>query len=606
MDHKKQHHEYTGEIVESATGDKDLIWRLLRYLRPYRTLLITAICVLLFSKIIEASVPVFIGRLAQTVMDYAGASSQENTSLYHGVLQTGFFILGLLFLSYILDSANVILRSWIGQKGLYRLRMRLYDHVMHMPLVYFDRNTVGRLMTRTIHDVDQINQMFAESVIPIIGNMFLFAGIFIGILIIDWRIAILVFFIIPFVYWLTHRFRKYQRICYNRVRTVVAAMNTFVQEHLMGASIIRNFGLQSKAKKQFEEINEDYCNAYIGIIHQFSFFMAGIDLIQNASLVLAFVLIVLYSPIEGGFNVGIYLTFSLYALMFFRPLADLAERYNVLQSAMSAAVRIFDLLDRRSEYKIDTGNIELGEINTIAFEDVWFAYEDENWVLKGLSLEIFKGQSYAIVGMTGEGKSTMMSLLLRFYEPQKGRIVVNGLDIHEYTLSSLRSQFSLVLQDPVIFSGTVADNISLFDESISMDEIHKVVDYLGMRPLIDHFPEGLLHILQEQGKGLSMGEMQLLSLARAMVHSRSVLILDEATANVDSVTEQLMQKAIHSALKRQTALVIAHRLSTIKDAANILVMQGGKIAEIGTHGVLLEKKGIYEKLYRLQFENKIR
>ena len=599
MDHKKQHHEYTGEIVESVTGDKVLVWRLLRYLRPYRTLLITAVCVLLISKIIEASVPVYIGRLAQTVMDYAGINAGENASLFHGILQTGFFILGLLFLSYVLDSANVILRSWIGQKGLYRLRMRIYDHVLRMPLAYFDRNTVGRLMTRTIHDVDQINQMFAESVIPIIGNLFLFACIFIGIFFIDFKIAILVLFILPFVYWLMHRFRKYQRICYNRVRTVVAAMNTFVQEHLMGASIIRNFGLQSQAKKQFEEINEDYCNAYQDSIHQFSFFMAGIDFISNASLILAFVLIVLYSPVEGGFNVGVYLTFSLYALMFFRPLADLAERYNVLQSAMSAAVRIFDLLDSPSEHKIDTGTIRLDEIRTIAYEDVWFAYEGENWVLKGVTLEIFKGQSYAIVGMTGEGKSTMMGLLLRFYELQKGKITINGLDIREYTMDSLRRQFSLVLQDPVIFSGTVADNIALFDEGISRDEIDTAVDYLGMRPMIEHFPEGLDHNLQEQGKGLSTGEMQLLSLARAMVHSRSVLILDEATANVDSATEQLMQKAIHTALKRQTAMVIAHRLSTIKDAANIIVLQGGKIAEMGTHLVLLEKKGIYEKLHRL-------
>lgn len=601
MDHKKQRHEYAGEIVESVAGDKELVWRLLAYLRPYRTLLIVAVCVLLISKIIEATVPVCIGRIAQAVTDYTSTLPAENAAVLHGILMSGFFILGLLFLSYIMDTANVILRSWIGQKGLYRLRMQIYDHVLRMPLTYFDRNTVGRLMTRTIHDVDQINQMFAESVIPIIGNIFLFVGIYIGIVVIDWRIAILVLFILPFVYWLTHRFRKYQRICYNRVRTVVAAMNTFVQEHLMGASIIRNFGLQAKAKKQFEDINEDYCSAYLESIHQFSFFMAGIDFISNVSLILAFVLIVLYSPFEGGFNIGIYLTFSLYALMFFRPLADLAERYNVLQSAMAAAVRIFNLLDSHSEQKVDMGNISLDEIQSIAFEDVWFAYEGENWVLKGLSLEILKGQSYAIVGLTGEGKSTMMGLLLRFYEPQKGRIIINGRDIRDYTLASLRSRFSLVLQDPVIFSGSIANNIALFDEGISRDEIETAVDYLGMRPMVEHFPEGLDHILQEQGKGLSTGEMQLLSLARAMVHSRSVLILDEATANVDSVTEQLMQKAIHSALKRQTALVVAHRLSTIKDASHIIVLQGGKIAEMGTHSVLLEKKGIYEKLYRLQF-----
>lgn len=601
MDHKRYDREYSGEIVESAAGDKDLIWRLLRYLRPYRTLLITAICFLLFSKSIEALMPIYIGQLAQTILDHIGVDDPDKERLFLHVLKIGAMIIGFLFLGYVLDSANVILRSWVGQKGLYRLRMRIYDHVLNMPLAYFDRNTVGRLMTRTIHDVDQINQMFSESVIPILGNIFLFIGIFLGILFIDWRIGVLVLCILPFVWILTHRFRKFQRLCYNRVRTVVAAMNTFVQEHLMGASIIRSFGLQSQTKKQFEEINKDYCDAYLDSIHHFSFFIAGIDLIQNTSLILAFVVIVLFSPLEKGFEVGIFLTFSLYALMFFRPLADLAERYNILQSAMSAAARIFTLLDSHSERKADTGTVELTEIESIAFEDVWFGYEQDHWVLKGLSLKIDKGQSYALVGMTGEGKSTIMSLLLRFYEPQKGKIVINGLDIHDYTLTSLRRQFSLVLQDPVIFSGTIADNIALFDGSISRSEMESVINYLGIRPVIEHYPEGLDHVLSEQGKGLSTGEMQLISLARAIAHKRSILILDEATANVDTMTEQMMQQALHTSLKQQTALVIAHRLSTVKDVSTIIVLQDGKIAEIGSHQALLEKKGVYEKLYRLQF-----
>lgn len=600
MDRQKYHHEYSIEIVKSEAGDKELIGRLLRYLRPYRTLLSVAVVFLLFSKVIESSVPLFIGKLAQMVLDHEHVEDQEKIVLLQNILKSGLLILGFLFLSYFLDSANVILRSWIGQKGLYQLRMRIYDHLLKMPLAYFDRNTIGRLMTRTIHDVDQINQMFSDSVIPIVGNIFLFLGIFLGVLWLDWRIAILVLLILPFVWWLTHRFREFQRICYNRVRTVVAAMNTFVQEHLMGASIIRNFGLQSQTKKEFEEINEDYCRAYLKSIHHFSFFIAGIDFIQNTSLILAFVLIVIFAPVQRGFDAGTYLTFSLYALMFFRPLADLAERYNVLQSAMSAAARIFNLLDSPSERRIDTGFIVLKDIQSITFDDVWFSYEDENWVLKGLSLEVQKGNSYAIVGVTGEGKSTMMSLLLRFYEPQKGQIQINGVDIQNYTLSSLREHFSLVLQDPVMFSGTIEENITLFDESISQSQVRSVIDNLGMGSFLKRFKEGLNHLLQEQGKGLSVGEMQLISLARALVHRRSVLILDEATANVDMATEQMMQRALYSALKNQTALVIAHRLSTVKDVATILVLQNGKIIEKGSHHMLLEKKGIYEKLYRLK------
>lgn len=593
--------EYIGEMVESTAKDKELIRRLLRYLRPYSTLLITAILFLLLAKTIEALMPIYIGNLAQTILDHIGLQSPDNTHLFLQVVKTGSLIIGFLFLAYLLDSANVILRSWVGQQGLYRLRCRIYDHVLKMPLAYFDRNTVGRLMTRTIHDVDQINQMFAESVVPILGSIFLFIGMFLGILFIDWRIGILVLVILPFVWLLTHHFRKYQRICYNRVRTVVSAMNTFVQEHLMGASIIRNFGLQSQTKQKFEEINQDYCNAYLDSIHHFSFFMAGIDLIQNASLILAFVVIVVFAPFGTGFEAGIFLTFSLYALMFFRPLADLAERYNLLQSAMSAASRIFSLIDTPSENKGDAGTIELTAIDSIEFEDVWFSYEPDNYVLKGFSVKIEPHQSYALVGMTGAGKSTIMSLLLRFYEPQKGRIIINGHDIRDYTLASLRRQFSLVLQDPVIFSGTIAENIALFDESISRKDIKNVINYLGIGSMIDRFPEGLDRMLHEQGKGLSTGEMQLISLARAIAHKRSVLILDEATANVDSMTEQMMQQALQSSLKQQTALVIAHRLSTIKHVSNIIVLQEGIVAEIGPHEVLLKKKGIYEKLYRLQF-----
>lgn len=598
MDHKSSGREYSAEMLESTTKDKELVFRLLRYLKPYRKLLITAICLLLFSKIIEASVPIFIGDLSQQILNPNGV---QNELVINSILKTGFFILGLLFLSYLFDSANVILRSWIGQKGLYRLRTKIYDHVLNMPLVYFDHNTVGRLMTRTIHDVDQINQMFSDSVIPILGNIFLFIGIFLGIAFIDWRIAVLVLCIIPFVWWLTYRFRHLQRMCFNRIRTVSAAMNTFVQEHLMGASIIRNFGLQSQTKKQFNEINEDYCHSYVETIHHFAFFIAGIDLIQNISLILAFIVIVVFAPLGMGFDVGTYFTFSLYSLMLFRPLADLAERYNVLQAATSAAARIFNLLDTPSERKKDKGTSILKEIESIAFEDVWFGYEEENWVLKGFSLSIYKGQSYAIVGTTGEGKSTIMSLLLRFYEPQKGRILINGKNIHDYTLSSLRHQFSLVLQDPVIFSGTIAENITLFNESFTQEDIEVVIAYLGMQPLLNHYSNGLNHQLLEQGKGLSAGEMQLISLARAILYGRSVLILDEATANVDTKTELIMQQALHKALKKQTALVIAHRLSTIKDVDNIIVLKGGKIVEMGKHQHLLEKKGVYEKLYRLQF-----
>ncbi len=601
MDYRKHHSEYLKEQVFSKALDRQLIWRLLGYLQPYRLWLAAALFFLLISKLIEAGVPIFIGHISQKILDSSVLDASQKSLLMDGILRECFLILGLFLFSYAFDLGNVILRSWIGQKALYTLRMRVYRHMLRMPLSYFDKHSVGRLMTRTIHDIDQINQMFAESVIPILGNLFLYIGIFIGIVIIDWQIAVFVIAIMPLVWWLTHRFRCLQRRCYERIRTVVSAMNTFVQEHLLGISTVRNFGLQAQARRSFEEINEDQCNAYMESIGHFGFFIAAIELMQNSALIIAFALIVIFTPHADGFQAGTYFTFSLYAMMFFRPLADLAERYNVLQSAMAAAARIFDLLDTHSEQSKDHGAIELDEIETIIFNDVWFAYEADNWVLKGLSLSLNKGESAALVGMTGEGKSTIMALLLRFYERQKGQITINGRDIGSYSLASLRSRFGIVLQDPVIFSGSFADNIALFNPEIGRKDIERVINYLEMGPFISRFPAGLDHMLSEQGKSLSAGERQMVSLARAVAHRRSVLILDEATANIDTTTEHVIQQALEKILTSTTAIVVAHRLSTIKDVSRIFVLQAGTIVEQGNHDGLMAKKGVYEKLYRLQF-----
>jgi ATP-binding cassette subfamily B protein len=601
MAFKKFDHEYSQEKVFSELMDIELMKRLYSYMRPYRLFLLLAVGFLLISKGIEATVPLFIGKVSQQILDGIRLGWAEQQQLLVTVLKICSWILLLLLASYLLDSVNVVLKSWVGQKGLFTMRQEVYEHILRLPLAYYDRHTVGRLMTRTIHDVDQINQMFAESLIPILGNLVLFIGIVCGILFLNWKVGLILLSILPLAWWLTYRFRYYQRLCYERVRTVVAAMNTFVQEHLMGALTIRNFGLQKKAKRQFEEINEDHCNAYLDSIHHFSFFIAGIDLMQSFSLILVFVLLVLFAPPGKGFEAGAFFTFSLYILMFFRPLADLAERYNVLQSAMAAAERIFSILDQPPENIVSTEGLSLDEIQSVSFDNVWFAYEKDNWILKGLSFEIKKGESVALVGVTGEGKTTIANLLLRFYDYQKGAIRLNHQDIRNYSLAAVRSQFSVVLQDPVIFSGTIAENISLYSPDIGMQEIEAVIDHLQMRPLIDRFPNGLQYRLTERGKSLSVGERQLISIARAAAHQRSFLILDEATANIDIVTEKIIQKALKSILREKTALVIAHRLSTIKDVNRILVIDGGVIVESGSHEELLESKGIYEKLYRLQF-----
>lgn len=596
LKYHKEHAPSSGPMF-----DTQLIWRLLEYLRPYRAWISLAIFFLSLARIIDAAVPIYLGFLAQKIINSSNADTLQKELIMSSVWQGSITVFGMLVLGNILDAINVLIKNSVGQKAIYTMRTQVYQHIQHLPLAYFDRHAVGRLMTRTIHDVEQINMMFGESVVPLIGNLLLFVGIFTGISIIDWQIALIFAALLPIVWWLTNRFRYYQRYWYEILRNIISGMNSYVQEHLMGASTIRNFGLHKKEMKQFEQINEDLREANMETFHHFAFFFAAIDFLQNLSLILVFAALVLLAPPDTGFQVGIYFTFSLYALMFFRPLADLAERYNVLQSAMAAAERVFSILDQETEKKQNENPRPLNEINSIVFENVWFAYEGDNWILKGLSFEIHKGESVAVVGVTGAGKSTIMSLLLRLYDFQRGTVKINGHDIRDYSLQDVRRQFSIVLQDPVIFSGTILENIGLYQPNIGIDRASSILDYLNLRSLIERMPQGLHHYLSERGQNISVGEMQLLSLARAVAHERSVLILDEATANIDTQTEQILQNALHKVLKNRTALVIAHRLSTIKDASRILVLHNGVLAETGTHEELLQRKGLYEKFYRLQF-----
>jgi len=591
------HNSYSQEKLATRGVDSKLLKRLWTYLRPYWGWMVLAILLLIVAKIIEAAVPILIGRLSQLVMNHASSGSLS-LSL---VTDPGVKIASLLAFSYVFDVLNVLIRSWIGQKAIFSLRGEVFDHIQKLPIKTFDVNPVGGLMTRAIHDVDQINQMFAESLVPIVGSVFLFISMFVGIIVINWQLGILFAFLLPVGFVLTNNFRINQRACYELIRAIVSAMNTFVQEHLAGVFTIRNFGLLKKEKQHFEKINEDHCTAYLQSIKHFSFFIGSIDFLQSFSLIAVF-FILFHFPLDGkDFEAGTFVTLSLYVLMFFRPLADLAERYNVLQSALAASERIFDIMDQKLEPYQQKSLLKLEEVKTIEFQDVWFAYEKKDWVLQSLSFSIKKGESLAIVGVTGSGKSTILSLLMRFYEVDQGSIKINGHAIHEYSLKDLRRQFCVVLQDPVIFSGSLYQNISLFEPEITEEQVHKVLDYLNLKAFVSRFPNGLNENLIERGKSLSAGETQLVSMARAIVHNHSVLMLDEATANIDSSTEKLIQEALKKMMQTKTSLVIAHRLSTIRDVERIIVIAAGRVVETGNHQELLSQKGIYEKLYRLQF-----
>ncbi|MGA8163594.1 MAG: ABC transporter ATP-binding protein [Waddliaceae bacterium] len=595
------HRNYEQQLEEKKGADVNIIRRLMGYFKPYRFGLLMAVVLLIAAKGIEAYVPLFIKDLTHAILSSYSLDALQRQALLIPIIYQCFGLIGLLLVAYCFDTATVVLKNWIGQRGLYTLRTELYHHIQQMPIEYYNNHAVGTLMTRTIHDVEQIHQMFAESVVPLFGSLVLFVGIFIGLIIMDWRVALVLAGVLPVVFLLTNHFRINQRRCYDNIRGIVTAMNAFVQEHLMGLATVRSFGLQKLEREQFDEINEDHCTANVETIHYFALFFAGIDFIQSVSLILVFVVLVLAAPLGARFEGGVFFAFSLYVLMLFRPLADLAERYNVLQSAMAAAVRIFGILDRPLENPGPLDGPELDTITSLSFDNVWFAYKDGNWILKGLTFSVKKGEAIALVGVTGAGKTTVLNLILRYYDHQRGSIKINGIDIRAFSVAALRRQFSVVLQDPEIFSGTFADNIRLDHPHITAERLEGVVDYVNLRPLIDRCPEGLQYKLTERGKSLSAGEKQLVSLARAVAHQRSCLLLDEATANIDSHTEKIIRDDLKKILHEKTAIIIAHRLSTIQDVDRIVVLHHGVAEEAGTHRELMKRKGIYEKLYRLQF-----
>lgn len=592
---KKYHRE---QVAQKRMDSHILLW-LLGYLKPYRAFVGLAIALLVFAKMIEAFVPLYIGLMTRQIMEAFHGDLLQKGAAKAFIIQGSLWALGLLLLAYLFDTLSMYIKNRVGQRAVSTLRFQAYERILHMPMAYHDKNAVGRLITRTIHDVDQVNQMMTESVVPIFGSLILFTCMVIGIAIMDWRVALIFLGLMPVVLWLTNYFRSNQRRWYDIIRNILTSMNAFVQEHLSGASTVRYFGLEVQEKKRFDHLNEDFHIANLETVKYFSLFIAGIDFLQSLSLILVFVTLILFAVPGSGLNIGTFFTFNLYAIMFFRPLSDLAERFNVLQSAISAAVRIYDTVEQPSECFEEGYEGVLDRVETISFEDVWFAYEGENWVLKGLTFEIREGESVAFVGMTGAGKSSIISLLLRFYDIQQGTIRVNGKDIREYPLHALRRLFGLVLQDPVIFSGNIEENITLHRPEIH-PEVREAVQFVSLQEFISRFPDGLHHKLNGRGQTLSAGEMQLISLARAVASGRKVLVLDEATANIDSATEKLIQQVLEKLLFQRTALVIAHRLSTIKDVHRILVINEGRIVESGSHQELIQLKGIYEKLYRIQ------
>ncbi len=596
--------------------DPHLARRLLRYLAPYRVRATISVGLVILSSMLEIAGPAIIAvAIDLYVKPMHGATAigiSEKVGIWlaaHGwnlPPLTGIDVAaGLYFLILIGNFAvlytQMVLMNLMGQFIQYDLRKQIFEHLQRLNVQFFDRNPVGRLMTRVTTDVDALNEMFTAGFVAIFGDIFVLAGI-VGVLFwMNWRMALVLFSITPLIVLVSIWFRRGARITYRQVRSRIAAINAFLQEHISGMATVQLFNREDREAEKFDELNVRHRDANIDSIYYYAIFYPLIELIQTAGVAL----IVWYGggqALRGTLSLGALIAFFTYAQRFYEPISDLSEKYNILQAAMAASERVFKLLDTKVRIP-DDGTREVGELQSIEFRNVWFAYHEEDWVLQNVSFSVASGERVALVGHTGAGKTTVTALLLRFYEPQRGEILINGIDIREYQLASLRAIFAIVQQDFFLFSGTVAQNISLGDPAIGEERIRQAAIRVQAHRFITRLPGGYESEVRERGAGLSVGEKQLLSFARALAFDPPVLILDEATSSIDTETELLIQEAIHTLMSGRTSLVIAHRLSTIRNADTILVFHHGEIRERGTHEELMKISGLYRKLYEIQYRD---
>ena len=578
------------EIIGKAY-DARLMRRLLTYLRPYRRQVGVAVAAILAHSALELAPPY----LTKIVIDQyipAGDLSGLGTIAALFLLT----VLGAFALEYLQTSTMQL----IGQRIMFDLRMQIHARLQQLDIRFYDRNPVGRLMTRVTSDVDALNELFTAGVVAVFGDAFTLVGIMAVLVWMDWRLALVAFSVLPLVAWFTEWFRSNVRESYRQVRMWLARINAFLQERITGMATVHLFRREGRDFASFEEINRRHRDANIRSILYYAVFYPAIELVSA----LASALIIWVGGgwvMEDRLTLGSLVAFLMYAQRFFRPISDMSEKFNVLQGAMASSERIFTLIDTPVEIASNTTAVRAAP-GVIAFEHVTFAYIEGQPVLKDVSFRVMPGERIAIVGATGAGKTTIVNLLLRFYDVQEGRITIGGTDIRELDLAELRSLFGLVLQDVHLFSGTVAGNIRLGNDAVADDAVAAAVKAVHADTFIDRLPNGLETPVVERGATLSVGQKQLLSFARALAFNRPVLILDEATSSVDTGTELLIRDALKVIMTGRTTVAIAHRLSTIQGMDRILVFHKGQLRESGTHQALLAERGIYHRLYQLQFQ----
>jgi ATP-binding cassette subfamily B protein len=581
------------EILGKAY-DGRLMRRLLAYLRPYRGQAIVALVATIAASALALVQP-YLMKVAIDRYIAQGDLAGLNTIAVLFLL----VLVGSLAFEYV----QTFIMQMIGQRIMFDMRMQIYGHLQRLDLRFYDRNPVGRLMTRVTTDVDVLNDLFTSGVIAVFDDVFTLAGIMVVLLVMNWKLALVSFSVLPLIVLVTQWFRRNVRDSYRTVRVWIARINAYLQENISGMSTVQLFRREAQNYARFDEIDRGHRDANVASIFYYAVFYPAIEVVGA----LAASLIIWYGGgrvIQGALTLGSLVAFIQYSSRFYRPISDMSEKFNLLQAAMASSERIFALLDTRVVVENPAAPRQAaGGSGHIVFDHVWFAYRGEDWVLRDVSFEVAPGERVAIVGATGAGKSTIVNLLLRFYDVGRGRILVDGVDIREMELDALRRLFSLVLQDVQLFSGTIASNIRLGNTDITDAQVRSAADAVHAGRFIDRLPQGFDTAVAERGATLSVGQKQLLSFARALAFAPQILVLDEATSSVDTETELLIRDALRVLMGGRTTVAIAHRLSTIQDMDKILVLHKGEVRESGSHQQLLAARGIYYRLYQLQYRD---
>jgi ATP-binding cassette, subfamily B, multidrug efflux pump len=597
------------EEVLGKAYDGRLMRRLLTYIRPYKLPVVAALILLLFNAVLQAIGPLLTalavdrylapsGKVTHTVLDpYLAAKPLT------GLAQVAFLYLLVVFFGMFCDFGEQYIMQWVGQKAMFDLRREMMARLQRLDLSFYDHNPVGRLVTRITTDVDALNELFSSGLLMILGDLLMLGFVVIAMFELSPGMTAFLLAVMPLVVLLTMQFRRSVQKSYRRIRVAIARINSYLQEHISGIAVLQLFNREARSRAEFEQINRDHMEAYKDAIIAYGWFYPIAEFLG----MLALALLLAYGGFRvrgGAIQIGVVVAFFQYGMRFFRPIQDLSEKYNIMQSAMAASERVFKLLDTPVLIQSSAQAVSFPRsAATVEFDHVWFAYKDEDWVLRDVSFCIEPGETIAVVGHTGAGKTTLSSLLLRFYEVQRGAIRIGGIDIRDFRLEDLRRNFGVVLQDPHLFTGTIAENIRLGTAGISDDQLSNAAARVNLLDFVQTLPEGFAQPVRERGTGYSTGQKQLINFARALAHNPRFLILDEATSSVDTETELRIRAALEQLVEGRTSIVIAHRLSTIQRADRIIVMHKGKLREIGTHQELLAMRGIYWKLYQLQYKD---